>query len=131
MNRINPLYILFLFITFAIISFSMVKDVKSEFNNNVKKSLSFNKMAIEYASLKNNWFDKREIQRKINNLRNEIKVKNGKLEISISKKIAIIKLHTNEKEVIAKFVNKILNKKLLINKLDITRNQVFVEVNLK
>jgi len=131
MNRINPLYILLLFVTFAIVSFSIVANVKKEFANNANKMTEFNKSALEYDSLKNVWFNKKRIQKTLNNLRNEVNIKNAKLEININKNIALIKLTTKEKKVINKFVNKILNKKLMINKMDITNTQVVVEVSLK
>lgn len=131
MNRINPIYILLLCLTISLVSFSLLFDIKKELLSNTEKLSNFKNTASTFVSLKKDWNNKQEIQKQISNLSNEITSKKAKLLISFEKRVATIKLETSEKKVLNRFVNKLLNKKLKINKLDIRSNYVFVEVSLK
>ncbi len=131
MNRINPIYFLLLCFMVVIMSFSILSDSKNELIQKNEKKLAFEQTVHTYLGLKKGWFEKIETQQQIKYILNDFTFKKAKISSTIQNKKAIIKLKTKDKKTIKQFVNKLLNKKLLINKLDISKTTVIVEVSIK
>lgn len=131
MNRINPLYLLLLSFIIVFISLSMLASEKNLFLSKIEESRLFEKMSVDFIALKKEWFDKNEIKKQINVLTNNSKFRKADIITTFEDKKAVIKLNSQDKNIIESFVNKILNNKFLINKLEISKTSVFVEVSLK
>lgn len=130
MNRINPIYILLLCLTLTILSFTTLTNVKNEVTLKSVDAENLEKSALKYSSLKKDWFTKEEIEKQIKYLIKDNSFKNADITTNFDRKTAMIKLKTKDEKIIHKFVNKLLNKKFIIKKLEITSRSVLVEVDL-
>ncbi len=131
MNRINPLYLLLLSFVIVFISLSMLTSEKNQLMSKSEESIVFEKMSVNFIGLKKEWFNKNEIKKQINILTNEFKSRKVDISTLFEDKKAVIKLNSQNKSIIESFVNKLLNNKFLINKLEISKNSVLVEVSIK
>ena len=109
----------------------MVIQNKNALKIKSEKATIFEKSAAEFSTLKKGWFNKNETKKQIHYLVKDRKFKNAEVIKTDEKTKTIIQLKSKDKNVVNQFVNKLLNKKLLINKLDITKSSVNVEVSVK
>ena len=129
MNKINPLYLLFLFIVLAFVSFFTLELKKHEVKKSFDSLKVFSKTANEYSLIKNVWLNKNKIKRDINSLLRNFK-KEGIIKVELVDSIKI-KLESKNEERLAAFLNKLLNANFLFIKLEITQNIVFAQIRLK
>lgn len=129
MNKINPLYLLFLFIVLAFASFFTLELNKHEVKKSFDSLKVFSKTANEYSLIKNVWLNKNKIKRDINSLLRNFK-KEGIIKVELVDSIKI-KLESKNEERLAAFLNKLLNANFLFIKLEITQNIVFAQIRLK
>ncbi len=129
MNKINPLYLLFLFIVLAFVSFFTLELKKHEVKKSFDSLKVFSKTANEYSLIKNVWLNKNKIKRDINSLLRNFR-KEGIIKVELVDSIKI-KLESKNEERLAAFLNKLLNANFLFIKLEITQNIVFAQIRLK
>ena len=118
MNKINPLYLLFLFVLLTFVSFFTLELNKHEVNKSFDSLKVFSKTANEYSLIKNVWLNKNKIKRDINSLLRNFK-KEGIIKVELVDSIKI-KLESKNEERLAAFLNKLLN-----------ANIVFAQIRLK
>jgi len=130
MNRINPLYILALFLVLALYSFTVVKDKEQDF---LSHNAEFNQLltkAKEYKKLKSNNIDRNKVIKTINQITTDSRFKKAKITTNKSKKSISLKIKTDDFRLLNKFVNRVLNEKLSILKLEIKRNKINMDIGL-
>ena len=130
MNRINPLYILALFLVLSLYSFTVVKAKEQEFVVHNGEFNQFLLKAKEYKSLKSNNIDKNKVIKTINRITTDSRFKKAKISTSKSKKSISLKIQTDDFRLLNKFVNAVLNKKLTISKMEIKRNKISMDIGL-
>lgn len=131
MNRINPLYILTLFIVITISSFLWLIDINEKLKNSEEKVVKIELVGQKFGILKNVWHDNNEIKKQINFLISDNIFKKANISTNYSNGSATIKMLTDDKNLISLFVQKLLNKNFRINNLFISQSSVSVEVKLK
>jgi len=129
MNKfdINPLFLLMS--TIVILMISIISLNKSSVNKN-KNIININKnieIINKYNSLKNTWINAKKQESLVNNIIKQQKIRNANILIN-KDKIKVI-INSNPK-VLHRVINKLLNKKINIIKLKLSKNQLVFEVGL-
>jgi len=124
---IDPLFLLVSSLFIFLLSLYILSNTK---NQKIQSYNEFNKNAKtinQYSSLKLSWIDKKIQLEKINKLIKVLHIKNAKI-IQNSNKITVeIKSNINT---LHRFLNKLLNEKLNIVKLKISKDTLRFEVGL-
>ena len=124
---IDPLFLLVSSLFIFLLSLYILSNTK---NQKIQSYKEFNKNAItinQYSSLKSSWINKKIQVDKINKLIKILHIKNAKI-IQNSNKVTIeIKSNIN---ILHRFLNKLLNEKLNIVKLKISKDTLMFEVEL-
>ena len=130
-NRINPLYIIILLLVMIFVSYSLlIKEKNNSFENN-KQLVKTLKKVDEYNEYKQNWYNKKKVLSELNLILSNRVFKNQK-QLKVQNKNAIkVKLESNNSKVLSNFLNKILNKRFLINNLELNKKFVLVEIGFK
>jgi len=131
MNRLNPLYIIALFATLLFVSFYLLKNEVSDFND---KNRSFNELQIkakEFKEYKSYWNNERYINKELDNILNNSKFKNAKVLKAKVKNVLKIKVQSFDSSVLNSFLNRVLNKKFIIKKLELNKEFINLEIGLK
>jgi hypothetical protein len=128
-KKIDPLYILVFTILLFVLSIILFNNSKKELNSSQLELENVSKKGLDYYNLKNNWQNRNNTIKIIDNIIQVVKLK--QIDKKILKKKIKIKFKSNSSKKIDKFINKILNQKLNILKLDINKNSVDLEVGLK
>ena len=86
MNKINPLYVLALFITLLLISFVQLNNTKKELVKNTNEFNHFKEDVLKYKSLKKVWKNKdvQKLVSSISKLDSSIETKEYKRKIILS-----------------------------------------------
>lgn len=127
MKNIDPLYILILLVTVSIISLNQLSQSNTDLKKKVIEYKELNNLAIKYSSLKSDWSTKDEVIKKINKIlkilkiRSKPRVTNNKIYLEVDN----LNLKTLDK-----LLNRILNEKLKIEKLDFNRTTLTLEVGV-
>ncbi len=128
MNRLKPMYILlfsFVLFLYSIINLNLVNN---KLTQTKKESTKYLKIANKYKDLKISWGDIKNQEKriysiiKISNIQNANIVKTGK-----TIKIDIKNLTPR---VLDKFINKILNEKIVVDNLILTKSSLTMEVGI-
>ncbi|WP_072682461.1 hypothetical protein [Arcobacter sp. LA11] len=130
MNKLNPMYILALMITVFIVSFVSVSNKKEEYKNSIQTYENVKMKSKDFKEYKKTWFNKNQIRRKIDNIvRNSTFRKEKILKVENSN-IIKLKIESKNPRVLNKFLNKILNEKLILKKLDIQKRSISMEIGI-
>ena len=127
-RRLNLLYILGFSILMLFISIYMLRVYQekqlSEYNN-VKKAVS---VGVEYASLNDGWNNKKNTMKILDKIISKLNIKN--LTKDIKSKKVIIKIDEISTSKLDKLINRVLNKKLNILRLDMDKGSILLEVGI-
>ncbi|RXJ98921.1 hypothetical protein CRV02_12785 [Arcobacter sp. CECT 8989] len=128
MNRINPIYILIILFLLLFLSFiylgtekSKLKDIQSNFAHEILT-------AKDFRILKSNHQDKSNLLSKIKGLKSNTPFRKENIQIINEGKYIKALIKSNNKEVLNKFLNQILQDRFLIKKLTITSNMISFEM---
>lgn len=131
MKRLNPLYIVLLFITILFISYWQLNNVKEEFASKNSEFENIQIKAKEYTSLKSQWSNKEYASKTINQIiKNKLYSTEKVLIAEVGNSIKVKVQSTNSK-VLEDFLNKVLNKPLNIKNLNMTKDFISLEVSVK
>jgi len=130
MNRINPLYLLALFCMLTAYSFSLLQEKKQDFLSHNEAFNQLSHKAKEYKSLKKNNINKNAVIKTINQITTDSRFKKAKINTKKSTKSISLKIQTQDFKLLNRFVNRVLNEKLTILKLEIKTNKINMEVGL-
>ena len=131
MNRLNPLYIVLLLITFVFISFYSFYNEKELYLEKIEQIKTLQIKALEFGNLANTWTNEKYINNTINEiLKNQI-LDNQQIKKEVTKETIKIRLESSNPDILDFFLNKVLNKQLIIKKLDINLNSIELEIGAK
>lgn len=131
MNRLNPLYVVALAVTIVFVSFFLLKEEISLYNQNNNEFSNIQVKAKEYKDFKSSWNNKTFVNKTLNQILRNSSFKNQKvLRVDTDSSIKVKMISDNPK-VLNSFLNRILNKKLIIKKLEIDKSFVDLEIGLK
>lgn len=131
MNRLNPLYLVLLFLTLVFISFFSLSNEKKLYLEKVNESRLFEQKASEYQSLISYWKNEKFINKTIDEILKNSLFKNEQITKTASKESIKIKIESSNPQVLDNFLNRFLNKQLIIKNLEIDKNFISLEVGLK
>ncbi|MDN5108105.1 hypothetical protein PJV93_11405 [Aliarcobacter butzleri] len=131
MNRINPLYIIGLFLVLVLISFISLSNQKNLFYNKKNQLSDLEIRFKEYYDISNFWKNEKYINETIDEILNSSLLKNEDIVKIVTKDNIKLKLETTSEQNLDSFLNMILNKQLIIRKLEIKRTMVNVEIGLR
>ena len=124
---IDPLFLLVSSLFIFLLSIYILSNTKyqkiqsyNEFNKNIG-------IINQYSSLKSSWIDKKIQLKKVNKLIKILHIKNAKIIQNSNKMTVEIKSNINT---LHRFLNKLLNEKLNIVKLKISKDTLKFEVGL-
>lgn len=130
MNRLNPIYIIVLLVVLSLVSFMLLDEKKKEFNSSVKDVQALKLLGNEYRVLKTNWRSKRSIENRLNSILNNSSFRNVSISKSFERKKFLVSAKTNNARTLNNLLNKILNEKFLIRKLEIKPTELKVEIGI-
>lgn len=131
MKRLNPLYIIALFVTIVFVSFYLLANEKKEYSSKVTE---FNKIQIkakEFKDYKSNWNNEKFVNKTLDQILRSRTFSNQKVLRVKNRDRIKVKLQSSNPKILNSFLNKVLNKKLIIKKLEIDKNYINLEIGLK
>lgn len=131
MTRINPLYIILLFLTLFFISFFLVSNQKKLYLEKSLETIQLETKAKEYKDLSNSWKNEKYINKTLDEILKNSIFKNEKIVKTATKESIKIKIETTDSRVLDNFLNRVLNKQLIIKKLELDKNFIILEVGTK
>lgn len=131
MNKLNPLYILILIITIFIISFVKLNDIKKDYDVLNREATTFKQKAKSFKEYKQTWFNKKRVTKKIDNIIKSSTFKKEKILKTQTSNMIRVKIESLNPRILNKFLNRVLNEKLIIRKLDIKKTSILFEIVLK
>ena len=131
MNRLNPLYIILLFVTFAFLSFYISSNQKETYIEKLNEVKTLQAKALEFKSLVNTWTNEKYINNTLDEILKSQIFANQQITRTATKESIKIKIQSINPQVLDTFLNKILNKQLIIKKLELNTNFIDLEVGIK
>ncbi len=131
MNRLNPLYILLSFIIIIIITYIFLENKKSTYFEKIDESEKLELKIQEYSNVINFYKNLNFINRTIDEILNSTTFRTEDIVKISTKETILIKFNSMSQEKLDSFLNSILNKQLIIKKLELNTNSIDVEVGLK
>lgn len=131
MNRLNPLYIILLFVTITFLSFYTSSNEKKSYIEKLDEIKVVQTKAFEFKSLASTWTNEKYINNTLDEiLKSQIFV-NQQITRTATKEAIKIKIQSANQQVLDTFLNKILNKQLIIKKIELDSNFIDLEVGIK
>jgi len=126
MKKINPMTIVLISLLFAVLSLVLLKQSTTKLKEQNSILIDTKTIANQYSSLKKSWNNPKQISKIINKIKRQLRLK--KLSIVDNKKKITITIKNETLNNINKFINKICNANLIILKLNITKDSVYLEI---
>lgn len=131
MNRLNPLYIILLFTTILFLSFYTTSNEKSLYLEKINEVKNLQTKALEFKSLVNSWTNEKYINSTLDEILKAQIFVNQQITKTATKEAIKIKIESANPQVLDTFLNRVLNKQLIIKKLEINSNFIDLEVGTK
>ncbi len=131
MNRLNPLYVILLFITITFISFYSSSNEKSLYSEKIEEAKNLQIKALEFKNLVNSWTNEKYINSTLNEILKSQVFENQQIIKIATKENIKIKIESANQQVLDVLLNKILNKQLIIKKLEMNSNSIDLEIGIK
>ena len=131
MNRLNPLYVILLFMTIVFLSFYSTSNKKELYFEKVLEVKKLQQKALEFKTLTNTWINEKFVNNTIDEILKSSMFKNEQIIKTTTKESVKIKIESSNPQILDTFINKILNKELVIKKLELTRNSIDLEIGIK
>ena len=131
MKRLNPLYIILLFVTFAFLSFYISSNQKEAYIEKLNEVKNLQIKALEFRNLVNTWRNEKYINSTLDEILRSQIFANQQIIRTSTKEAIKIRIHSVNPQVLDTFLNKILNKQLIIKKLELNTNFIDLEVGSK
>lgn len=131
MNRLNPLYIILLFATILFLSFYTTSNEKKLYLEKINEVKSLQIKALEFKSLVNSWTNEKYINSNLDEILKAQIFVNQQITKTATKEAIKIKIESANPQVLDTFLNRVLNKQLIIKKLEINSNFIDLEVGTK
>ena len=131
MKRLNPLYILILFLTLVVVSFVLVIKEKDVYMQKIKDMNTLEVKAKEYKNLSQFWKNQKFIEKTIDEILKNSIFKNEKITKTSTKESIKIKIESSNPQVLDNFLNRFLNKQLIMKKIEIDKNFINLEIGVR
>ena len=131
MNRLNPLYILLSIIIINILTYAFLEDKKDIYFEKIDQSEKLELKIKEYTNVTNFYKNLNFINKTIDEILNSPTFKTEDIIKISTKETILIKFNSMSHDKLDNFINKILNKQLIIKKLELEQNSINLEVGLK
>lgn len=131
MNRLNPLYIILLLLTIVFISFFSLSNEKSLYLEKVKETKMIEEKALEYKAMTSYWRNESFINKTVDEILKSSMFKNEQIIKTSSKDSIKIKIESSNPQVLDNFLNRVLNKQLIIKNLELDKNYINLEIGTK
>lgn len=131
MNRLNPLYIILLFITTVFLSFYSISNKKNAYYKKVEETKQLEIKALEFKNLLNAWTSEKYIHSTLDEISKSQIFAKEQILISATHELIKIKIDSANPEILDIFLNKVLNKQLIIKKMQLDKNSVNLEIGIK
>lgn len=131
MNRLNPLYVILLFITITFISFYSSSNEKSLYSEKIEEAKNLQIKALEFKNLVNSWTNEKYINSTLNEILKSQVFENQQIIKTATKENIKIRIESTNPQVLDTFLNKILNKQLIIKKLEMQSSFIDLEIGIK
>lgn len=131
MKRLNPLYIVLLFLTLVVVSFVLVIKEKDIYMQKIKDINALEVKAKEYKNLSQFWKNQKFIEKTIDEILKNSMLKNEKISKTSTKESIKIKIESSNPQVLDNFLNRFLNKQLIMKKIEIDKNFINLEIGVK
>lgn len=131
MNRLNPLYIILLFITIVFLSFYTISNEKKAYYKKVEETKELESKALEFKNLVNAWTSEKYINSTLDEISKSQIFANQQISRTATKELIKIKIDSANPEILDIFLNKVLNKQLIIKKLQLDKNSIDLEIGIK
>lgn len=131
MKRLNPLYIISLFITIFFISVFLLQQEKDNFKQKSGEFLDYKVKAKEYKNFKDNWTNEKFVNNSLDQiLKNKI-FSNQRITRTSTNELVKVKIETDDYKILDNFLNKILNKQFVIKRIEIEKKFINLEIGIK
>ena len=131
MNRINPLYLIALTLTILFISLYSLNNQKTIFTEKKEELKVIQEKSKNYKSYKESWNNESFVDKTIDNILKNRQFLNQKVLRAKTKNSLKIKIESTNPNILNIFLNEILNKKLIIRKLEIEKSFINVEIGIR
>lgn len=131
MNRLNPLYIILLFLTVVFISFVSLSNEKKVYLEKIEESKQLQQKAQEYKAMTSYWKNENFINRTVEEILKNSMFKNEQITKTSLKDSIKIKIESSNPQVLDNFLNRVLNKQLIIKNLELDKNFINLEIGIK
>jgi uncharacterized protein YktA (UPF0223 family) len=131
MNRLNPLYIILLFITIVLLSFYSISNEKKAYYKKVEETKQLEIKALEFKNLVNAWTSEKYINSTLDEISKSQIFAIEQISKSVTKELIKIKIDSANPEILDIFLNKVLNKQLIIKKMQLDKNSINLEIGIK
>ena len=131
MNRLNPLYLILLLLTIVFISFFSLSNEKSLYLEKVKETKMIEEKALEYKAMTSYWRNENFINKTVDEILKSSMFKNVQIIKTSSKDSIKIKIESSNPQVLDNFLNRVLNKQLIIKNLELDKNYINLEIGTK
>lgn len=131
MNKVNPLYIIALFVTIVFISFFLLQNQKDEYSSKLEELNIIEYKVKQYKEYKSNWDNESFVNKTLDQILKNRMFKNQKVLKATTDGAIKIKMESSDPKILNSFLNKVLNKKLIIKKLELNKTYVNLEIGFK
>jgi uncharacterized protein YktA (UPF0223 family) len=131
MNRLNPLYIILLFITIVLLTFYSISNEKKAYYKKVEETKQLEIKALEFKNLVNAWTSEKYINSTLDEISKSQIFAIEQISKSVTKELIKIKIDSANPEILDIFLNKVLNKQLIIKKMQLDKNSINLEIGIK
>ena len=130
MNRINPLYLIELTLTILLISLYSLNNEKKSFIEKKDELILIKQKSKDYKSYKESWNNESFVDKTLDDILKSRQFSNQKVLRAKTKDSIKVKIQSTDQNILNTFLNKILNKKLIIRKLELEKSFVNVEIGI-
>ena len=131
MNKLNPIYIIALLLVLLLVSSLHLNNKKNEFEILNKSFESLETKINGYKDYKKNWINEKKVVSKLNSILRSSKFRNEKILKTQSGKIIKVKIESLNQKLLNSFLNRVLNQKFVLRKLQIKKSSIYLEIRYK
>ena len=111
MKRLNPLYIISLFMTILFISIFLLSEQKDLLKEKTEELNQIQIKAKEYKSLKNSWNNEKYANETLDLILKNKMFSNQKILKASTNELLKLKIQSDDPKILDSFLNKVLNKR--------------------
>ena len=131
MKRLNPLYIISLFMTILFISIFLLSEQKDLLKEKTEELNQIQIKAKEYKSLKNSWNNEKYANETLDLILKNKMFSNQKILKASTNELLKLKIQSDDPKILDSFLNKVLTKVLAMTTLVSKKKNIKLEKRIK